>query len=71
MPTEIAAGTEEAVAIARQEQIQHLSATMLPSNTAVGKICERLGFRVQSLPGEEMLGAALTLSNAEQSAPAK
>ncbi|NJK34862.1 MAG: bifunctional acetate--CoA ligase family protein/GNAT family N-acetyltransferase [Oscillatoriales cyanobacterium SM2_2_1] len=49
------------LAIARQEQIEQLSATMLPSNTAMRKICERLGFTVQPLPNEGMLEATLTL----------
>ncbi|MFN3927251.1 MAG: bifunctional acetate--CoA ligase family protein/GNAT family N-acetyltransferase [Pseudanabaenaceae cyanobacterium] len=48
------------VTIAHLEQIKQIEAYMLPSNTAMRKICERLGFHFTPNPDNEMLKAVLT-----------
>ncbi len=57
------------VAIAQLEHIQQVEAYMLPTNTRMQKICERLGFTLHPDQDEEMVKAVLLLDSLPMPSP--
>jgi acetyltransferase len=49
------------VAIGREEKIRRITADMLPDNYAMQKICERLGFRLEHVPEDDVVRAEIEL----------
>ncbi len=46
---------ERSLNIAKQENVRRVSATILPDNTAMKRICGKLGFKVKEIQGRDML----------------
>jgi acetyltransferase len=49
------------MAVAKQEKIRHLTAEFLTDNSVTRRMCEKLGFRLERIPGEGLVKAEIAI----------
>jgi RimJ/RimL family protein N-acetyltransferase len=49
------------MAVAKEEKIRHLKAEFLIDNSVTRRMCEKLGFRLEKVPGEGMVKAEIAI----------
>ena len=49
------------MAVAKQERIRHLTVEFLTDNSVTRRMCEKLGFRLERVPGEGMVKAEMAI----------
>jgi len=49
------------MAVAKQERIRHLTVEFLTDNSVTRRMCEKLGFRLEKVPGEGMVKAEMAI----------
>ncbi len=49
------------IQVARDEKLSKIVGDILPDNTVMRRVCEKLGFTLQGVPDEEIVKAEMTL----------